>query len=152
LVDARKAAVEQAAIVALDGDRALAVESSDARARSDEAGAPGRAEADVLVQVVIVEAGDGGLEDMTGRGGSRRNPPTSIQVQQSGLGLSAGEAELAGEVATEPRRRVLAQVCKPLRDLLLGKPRDRPRSREDVLDGIGDRKANSARGARAWGD
>jgi hypothetical protein len=116
LVDAHKVVVKQAAIVALDNDRALAIESSDVRACGDEARVSGRVEADVLVQVVIIEADDSRLEDVTGCEGSRRNPPTSIQVQQSGLGLSAREAELAGEVATEPRRRVLAQVSQPLRD------------------------------------
>lgn len=63
----------------------------------------------MLVEVVVIEAHDGWLEDMRGGRRTRRLPPSPIPVEQRRLGLSAGQAELSGERSPEPGGRVFLE-------------------------------------------
>ncbi|MDQ6776872.1 MAG: hypothetical protein M3071_11810 [Actinomycetota bacterium] len=88
----------------------------------------------MLIEIVIIEAGDGRFEDM---GGGRRaggNPPAPILKEQRGLGLRSCETELTGERRAEPGGCVLAQLTQALCYIIVTEPRDLTRSSKDPID------------------
>src|SRR4051812_22015673 len=93
---------------------------------------------------MVVEPGDGRLQDVRGGCRARRFTPAPILEQQRGLRLGATEAELAGEGPAEPRRRVDLQITEALRDILLGEPRHVAGPSERILDALRDREAHGA--------
>ncbi len=56
------------AVIAVDNDCRFVAEPADPRADCEQANSSRRIEAEVLVQVVVVESGDRRLEDVCGRG------------------------------------------------------------------------------------
>lgn len=114
LVDAPQPAVWAGdPVVALGNDGRLIVKGHDPGVCGHQSGAPSGAQAQVLVEVMVVEPLDGGLHDVTGGGRSAGYPPSAVRVQQSGLGLGAGQAEPATEARPQPRGPVPAQVAQP---------------------------------------
>jgi hypothetical protein len=87
-------------VVSFDHDGRLILERADPGARSHEPGMAGGGEAEMLIEIVIVEPGNGGLEDVGRRGPARRHAPASVAVQKRRLGLRSREAELARERAS----------------------------------------------------
>lgn len=82
-------------------------------------------QAQVLVQIVVVEPGDGRLENVRRRYSPEWITPTierGIPVKR-GLGLRTGEAELAG-ARQMPGRGVAAQSLQALGDLFIGERND----------------------------
>jgi len=107
LVDPNQLTVDDAAVVAVDHDGGLILERLHTGAGGGQPAPARRREAEVLVEVVTVEADDGGLQDV-GRG--RRPvglaPAADLVERERGLRLRPGKAELPGEAGTEPRRGV----------------------------------------------
>src|SRR5439155_18043081 len=99
LVDPGNSAVwMRESVVSLDHDHPLGSEPTDV-GRSRRQAEPVRgAQAQVLVEVVFVQAGDRWFEDVRGGCGALGfAPPSSVRVVvQRGLGLRASEAELTG--------------------------------------------------------
>jgi hypothetical protein len=136
-VDPDQPPIERASVVPVDDDGALLAEPGNVRPVHDETSAASGVEAEVLVEVVVVEARDGGLQGVSrGRGAGRDAPPV-VLVEQGGLGLGSGEAELAGELAAEPRGRVLPQLAQAVRHLLVRQPGHVPRPADHIVDGLG---------------
>ena len=131
---ARSAFRRPRSVIAGDHDRGLVGELPDRGARRDQPSAPCRVQTQMLVEVVIVQPGDRGLEDVGGRDRPRRDPPPAAVEQERGLGLGAGQAELPGERPAQPRRRVLAQLAQALGDLVLGQPRHLAGASEHALE------------------
>src|SRR3954447_7699738 len=111
-MDANDPAAALDAVIAGDDHRGLVLEARDSRTRGGQAGPAGRVQAKVLVEVVVVEAGDGRPEPV----GRRRRPgahaPALTALQQRRLRLRAGEAELPGEGPAQPRRGVLLEFAQ----------------------------------------
>jgi hypothetical protein len=85
------------AVVPIHDGGGLFSETSDRRTNGNEPGAPGGGEAEVLVEVVIVETRDGRFQDVGREGRTGRNTPAPVLKEQGGLGLGSGKAELACE-------------------------------------------------------
>jgi hypothetical protein len=104
----------------------------------------------MFVEVVIVKTDDGRLEDVRRRCRTPRVAPTTrpgVEVQ-CGLGLCAGEAELAGRRQV-PGRRIPSQRAKPLCYLGFGDPLDAALAPREPLDLVGRHELGSARTVRA---
>jgi len=89
-------------VVTVYDNRRLIGEAGDPRVHGYEADATGSIEAKMLVEIMIVQAGDGWFEDVGRRGCTARDAPSTVSVQQSSLSLGSCEAELAGEQCAEP--------------------------------------------------
>jgi hypothetical protein len=129
-VDTDGVAVAPGSVIAGDDHGGLVVKARDGRARGGQAGAAGGVRGQVLVEVVVLEPGDGWLEDVSRRRRSRRNAPSLATSQQRGLRLRAGKAELPGEGPSEPRRSVLLKLAEPSRDAVFVQRCHRARSPE----------------------
>src|SRR5450759_1787739 len=116
----------------LDHDGRLVLERADPGARSHEPRAAGGSEAEMLVEIVIVEPGNRGLEDVGRRGPPRRHTPSSVAVQKRRLGLRSREAELARERASQPGRLIAAKLPDPASDVGVCEPVDVPGSVEQA--------------------
>ena len=105
----RDPVAEALTIIALDHDSDLVPEAFDARRRRRNAEATREQQAEVLVLGVAVE-GHAGRFEYVGRGQSaRRHAPSTVLPHKGGLGLGAGEAELA----RIPRRSPGRLICSP---------------------------------------
>ena len=120
----RTRAEQSRPVVAFDDDGAQVAEPGDLGADHVEPGGRGGPQAQVLVEVVLVEACDGGLEDVRGGPGAVQEAPAVAGPEEGGLGLGAGQAEPAGEVGPEPGRRVLLQLPQPIGHLVVAQPGD----------------------------
>ena len=92
------AATGRQPVVTIDDDGAFAAERQHLRGRGTQPGDPSSSQAEVLIEVVIVEPGDGGLEDVRGRHDTGRVTPLAggrVEIQRR-LRLRTGQAELPG--------------------------------------------------------
>jgi hypothetical protein len=85
-----------------DNDGSLVTKPRDRGQSYEKAGTPRGVETEVLVQVVVIKPADRRLEDVSGGHRARRNAPAPVPKEQRGLGLRAGETELAGERLAQP--------------------------------------------------
>jgi hypothetical protein len=116
--------VSDDSVVTSDHDCGLVLESFDAGAYCEQASRAHCGQAEVFVQVVVVETLDGGLQDVRCRRGSVRvAPPTPISKKRS-LRLSACQAEPSALLRSEPSGVVFLEVTQSLGYLSLSKPLD----------------------------
>jgi hypothetical protein len=139
LMHANDRAAHRPAVVTIHDDGGLVAEVGDPRARGDEPRPAGRIEAEVLIQIVIVEAGNRRLEDVRRGRRTGRDTPAPVLEEKGGLRLGSGEAELAGEGLAEPGRRVQPELPKALRDTVVGEPGDLAGADQDAVDLLGRR-------------
>ena len=90
------------AVVTIYDNRRLISETNDTCSHGYESGATGSGETKMLVEIMIVQAGNGWFEDVCCSDCSARDPPSIALVQERGLCLGAGETELANERCAEP--------------------------------------------------
>ena len=107
-------------VVSLGDNGALIVKGPNPRVRRDEARATCSGQAEVRVEVVIIEAHHGWLQNVAGRRRSAWHTPTTVLVEQCSLGLGAGKAESTTEISAEPRGRVLFHIAQSLRNVRVG--------------------------------
>src|SRR6185503_1326415 len=88
--------------------------------RDAHAKAFGRAQAQMLVDLLVSEVFQRRLEDVGGRVASGRQPPLSLGTAVEGeLRLDPGQAELAGPVDVVPGGPVTAEHPEPMGDVCL---------------------------------
>jgi hypothetical protein len=111
-------------VVTSDHDCGLVLESFDAGAYCEQASRAHRGQAEMFVQIMVVETLDGGLQDVRCRHGPVRvAPPITISKKRS-LRLSACQAEPSALLRSEPCGVVFLEVTQSLRYLGLSKPLD----------------------------
>ena len=98
----------------------------------------------MFVEIVIVEAHDGRLEDVRGGGRSGGDPPASVVVQESGLCLGSGKTELAGKGLAKPGGRILAEIAESSSNLVIRQPGDVATPAQNLVEAIWRREAHCA--------
>src|SRR5581483_2320738 len=92
----------------------------------------------MLVLRMAIELAGRRLQDVGGRRPPRGHAPAIVLVEKSGLGLSAGKAELAGVARDAPGGVIGAERLKTLGDATLVEPFNIGRAlAEDVVKAVG---------------
>src|SRR6478672_4929980 len=108
-------------VVPFGNDRALIFKHRNPSIRRYEARATCGGQTQVFIEIVIIEAHYGWFKDVTGRCRAARHTPTTILIEQRGLGFGTGEAKSTGEISAEPCSRVLLQISQSLPHVRVGK-------------------------------